>query len=94
MGHRLPQIKTDFSLSFFFLISRKSGFTLLDSFHPETPSPLVGEGRGEGELKRKAEIPNRYHPHPYLPRSCEKIGVGGNERHSPYPGAGKIRLPK
>jgi hypothetical protein len=23
------------------------------SFHPETPSPLAGEGRGEGKLKRK-----------------------------------------
>ena len=40
----------------------------LFSFHPENPSPLAGEGRGEGELKRKSEIPNRYHPHPYLPR--------------------------
>ena len=40
--------------------------SILNSSHPETPSPLAGEGRGEGELKRKSEIPNRYHPHPSL----------------------------
>ena len=28
------------------------------SFHPETPSPLAGEGRGEGEIERKSlDIP-------------------------------------
>ena len=25
------------------------GFTLLKSFHPESPSPLAGEGWGEGD---------------------------------------------
>ena len=49
---------------------------ILLRFHPETPSPLAGEGRGEGKLKRKSEIPNRYHPHLSLlhRRGREKVG--------------------
>jgi hypothetical protein len=29
----------------------KKDTIFLNSFHPETPSPLVGEGRGEGNKK-------------------------------------------
>jgi hypothetical protein len=45
----------------------------LASSHPEAPSPLAGEGRGEGVGKTEHfEILNHYHRHPSLPRRGER----------------------
>jgi len=35
---------------------KRKGQIGLVSFHPETPSPLAGEGRGEGEQKSKQKL--------------------------------------
>jgi len=53
---------------------------VLSSFHPETPSPLAGEGWGKGEQNRTFQYSEPLPPSPYPPRSCEKIAFLSSPR--------------